>query len=76
MTLSSLGCFACALLTDSDDEIVLKKPPSVCHTVRPWGSYRQKVLAVNPGLQRNRDFMRDIFNIAVGTDWQVSLVGL
>jgi putative copper export protein len=47
--------------------------------VRPWGFWGpvlRKVLAEDPGFQRNKDFFRDMFNIAVGIVWQVSLVAL
>jgi hypothetical protein len=47
--------------------------------VRPWGFWGpvlKKVLAEDPGFQRNTDFFRDIFNIAVGIVWQISLVAL
>jgi putative copper export protein len=47
--------------------------------VRPWGFWGpvlKKVLAEEPGFQRNKDFPRDIFNVAVGIAWQVSLVAL
>jgi putative copper export protein len=36
----------------------------------------KKVLAEDPGFKRNKDFCRDMFNIAVGIVWQVSLVAL
>jgi hypothetical protein len=47
--------------------------------VRPWGFWGpvlKKVLAEDPGFKRNKDFFRDMFNIAVGIVWQVSLVAL
>jgi putative copper export protein len=36
----------------------------------------KKVLAEDPSFKRNRDFPRDMFNIAIGIIWQVSLVTL
>jgi hypothetical protein len=36
----------------------------------------KKVLAEDPSFKRNKDFFRDMFNIAVGIVWQVSLVAL
>jgi hypothetical protein len=36
----------------------------------------KKVLAEDPSFQRNKDFLRDMFNIAVGIAWQVALVAL
>ena len=47
--------------------------------VRPWGFWGpvlKKVLAEDPAFKRNKDFLRDIFNIVVGIVWQVSLVAL
>jgi hypothetical protein len=47
--------------------------------VRPWGFWGpvlKKVLAEDPAFQRNRDFLRDMFNIVVGIAWQISLVAL
>jgi hypothetical protein len=34
------------------------------------------VLAEDPTFQRNPDFLRDMFNVAVGICWQVALVAL
>ena len=47
--------------------------------VRPWGFWGpilKKVLAEDPGFKRNTDFGRDMFNIAIGIVWQISLVVL
>jgi heme/copper-type cytochrome/quinol oxidase subunit 4 len=47
--------------------------------VRPWGFWGpilEKVLAEDPSFKRNRDFLRDMFNVAVGIVWQISLVAL
>jgi solute:Na+ symporter, SSS family len=47
--------------------------------VRPWGFWGpilKKVLAEDPGFKRNKDFLRDMFNIAVGIVWQIALVAL
>ena len=41
-----------------------------------WGPVLKNVLAEDPGFKRNRDFLRDMFNIAVGIVWQISLVAL
>jgi putative copper export protein len=34
------------------------------------------VLAEDPTFKRNKDFFRDMFNIAVGITWQIALVAL
>ncbi len=76
LIVSLIGCFAGTLLTKQDDEEVLK---DFYRRVRPWGFWGpilKKVLAEDPSFKRNRDFPRDMFNIAIGILWQVSLVTL
>jgi Na+/proline symporter len=76
LVLSLIGCLAGTLLTKPEDEAVLK---DFYRRVRPWGFWGpvyRKMLAEDPGFQRNRDFPRDMFNIAVGIVWQVALVVL
>jgi len=73
---SLLGCLLGTLLTKPEDDAVLK---DFYRRVRPWGFWGpvlRKVLAEDPGFQRNRDFFRDMFNIAVGIVWQIALVAL
>jgi len=62
------------LVTKPEGDEVLK---SFYRNVRPWGSWEpvyQKCRAEDPDFQRNQDFSRDMFNIAVGLVWQTSLV--
>jgi len=76
LVLSLIGCLLGTLLTDAEDEEVLK---DFYRRVRPWGFWGpvlKKVLAEDPGFQRNRDFWRDLFNVVVGIVWQISLVAL
>jgi solute:Na+ symporter, SSS family len=76
VTISLIGCLLGTLLTKPDDEEVLK---DFYRRVRPWGFWGpvlKKVLAEDPGFRRNNDFLRDMFNIAVGIVWQVALVAL
>lgn len=76
LILSLIGCFAGTLLTKPEDDAVLK---DFYRRVRPWGLWSpvyHKVLAEDPGFIRNRDFKRDMFNVAVGIVWQVALVVL
>ncbi len=76
LVLSLIGCFAGTLLTKPDEEEVLK---DFYRRVRPWGFWGpiyRKVLAEDPGFKRNTDFMRDMFNVAVGIVWQIALVVL
>jgi solute:Na+ symporter, SSS family len=76
VTISLIGCLLGTLLTKPDDEEVLKE---FYRRVRPWGFWGpvlKKVLAEDPSFKRNKDFSRDMFNIAVGIVWQVALVAL
>jgi heme/copper-type cytochrome/quinol oxidase subunit 4 len=74
--ISLIGCLLGTLLTKPEDDAVLK---DFYRRVRPWGFWGpvlKMVLAEDPGFQRNKDFFRDMFNIAVGIVWQVALVAL
>ena len=74
--ISLIGCLAGTLLTQPEDDEVLK---DFYRRVRPWGFWEpilRKVQAEDPSFQRNPDFWRDMFNIAVGICWQISLVVL
>jgi Na+/proline symporter len=76
LVLSLVGCFAGTLLTKPEPDEVLM---DFYRRVRPWGFWGpvlRKVLVEDPGFQRNRDFLRDMFNIVVGIAWQISLVAL
>ena len=74
--LSLIGCIAGCLLTRPEDDEVLT---AFYRNVKPWGFWgpiKQKVLAESPEFVPNRDFGRDMFNVAVGMAWQTSLVTL
>ena len=74
--ISLLGCLLGTLLTKQEDDEVLKE---FYRRVRPWGFWGpilKKVLADDPTFQRNPDFLRDMFNVAVGICWQIALVAL
>ena len=74
--ISLVGCLLGTFLTAPEDDAVLM---DFYRRVRPWGFWGpvlKKVLAEDPSFKRNKDFCRDIFNIAVGIVWQVSLVAL
>jgi Na+/proline symporter len=76
LVLSLVGCIAGTLLTPAEDEEVLK---DFYRRVRPWGFWGPiltKVRAEDPTFNRNKDFWRDVFNVAIGIAWQVSLVAL
>jgi len=76
LALSCLASIVVCLLTAPEGDDVLK---SFYRTVRPWGFWQpifQKLRAENPNFQKNRDLGRDMFNVAVGLVWQVSMVTL
>jgi len=76
MIISGIACVAGSLLSEPDDEGVLKE---FYRKVRPWGFWKpihDKVLAENPGFKKNTNFKRDMFNIAIGIIAQTSLVAL
>jgi hypothetical protein len=74
--ISVIGCIAGTLLTDPEDEAVLKK---FYKTVNPWGWWgpiRAKVMAEDPSFAPNRNAVHDLTNVAVGIVWQLCLVTL
>jgi len=76
LVLSLIGCLAGTLLTKPEDEAVLN---DFYRRVRPWGFWGpvlKKVREEDPAFRRNTDFWRDMFNVAVGICWQISLVAL
>lgn len=67
---SVIGC----LLTPPESPEVLK---GFYRAVRPWGFWGpiyRACRAEDPAFEKNRDFRRDLFNLAVGLVWQTSLV--
>jgi solute:Na+ symporter, SSS family len=76
LLISLIGCIAGTLLSQPDDEAVLKK---FYRTVNPWGWWgpiRAKVMAEDPSFAPNRNAARDLTNVAVGIVWQLCLVTL
>ncbi|HEY7395172.1 MAG TPA: sodium:solute symporter family protein [Gemmatimonadaceae bacterium] len=76
LVLSLVGCLAGSLLTKPDDEEVLKR---FYLRVRPWGFWRpihEALAREHPALAANRDFLRDMFNVTIGTIWQTAQVAL
>jgi len=70
------GCILGTYMRPPTDEAVLK---SFYKTVRPWGFWKpihQKLEAEEPGLKKNTNFKRDMFNVLIGVIWQTSLVAL
>jgi len=76
LAISLIGCLAGTLLTEAEDEEVLKE---FYRRVRPWGFWGPVLKMVqqeDPAFAPNPDFWRDMFNVAVGIVWQVTLVVL
>jgi Na+/proline symporter len=74
--ISLIGCLVGTFATKPEDDAVLM---NFYRRVRPWGFWGpvlKKVLAEDPTFKRNKDFFRDMFNIAVGIVWQIALVAL
>ncbi len=76
LVISLLGCFAGTWLSKVEDMEVLK---AFYKKTRPWGFWGPilaKVREEDPSFQPNQDFMRDMFNVAVGIAWQTSLIAM
>jgi Na+/proline symporter len=74
LLISLIGSILGTLLTEPEDDETLK---SFYKSVRPWGFWKpvhKKVVQDNPSFEANRDFWKDMFNIAIGILWQSSLV--
>lgn len=73
---SFVGCIAGTLLTKADpDEVLI----NFYKNVRPWGFWKpvhDKVVAMDPTFEGNKDFKRDMVNVVTGIVWQMSLVVL
>lgn len=73
LVLSFLTAVVVSLITEPDDEEVLKR---FYRNVRPWGFWEpiyQKVVQEDPSFRKNTGFKRDMVNVAVGIVWQVTL---
>lgn len=71
--LSFIVSVAVSLLTPPESLAVLKK--FYCN-VRPWGFWKPvylKTIDEHPNFVRNKNFKRDMLNIAVGIVWQMTL---
>lgn len=74
LLVSVIGCIIGTYSAPPVKEEVLKE---FYRNVRPWGFWKpihDKVAAEDPGFQRNTNFRRDMFNVAIGTVWQTALV--
>jgi SSS family solute:Na+ symporter len=76
LAISLAGCIAGSYLTRPEPDEVLVE---FYMRVKPWGFWKpvlEKVRQRYPEFQPNRNFRRDMFNVAVGIVWQTSLVAL
>jgi Na+/proline symporter len=76
LVVSIVGCLIGTLSTEPESDEILM---DFYRRVRPWGFWGpilKKVIAEDPSFKRNKDFCRDMFNIAVGIVWQVALVAI
>lgn len=74
LAVSLVGCVVGSLATPPDDPRVLEE---FYLKVRPWGFWgpvHDRLARRYPGLERNRNFKRDMFNVVVGTAWQTALM--
>ncbi|WP_370978224.1 sodium:solute symporter family protein [Agaribacterium sp. ZY112] len=69
-------CIAASLLSKEEDPDVLN---SFYKNVRPWGFWgpvKQRVKALDPSFEENKDFKRDMFNVVFGIVAQTTLVAM
>jgi hypothetical protein len=71
--ISLIGSIAGALATPATDIETLK---AFYQTVRPWGFWKpvyEQVILEHPTFEANKDFGRDLFNVAVGIVSQICM---
>jgi Na+/proline symporter len=74
LLISVVGCIIGTYSAPPVKEEVLK---AFYKNVRPWGFWKpihDKVVAEDPSFERNKNFKRDMFNVAIGIIWQTALV--
>jgi solute:Na+ symporter, SSS family len=72
--ISIIGCVTATLLTEPESDEVLM---SFYRSIRPWGFWKpihDKVVLAHPGFVGNKNFKRDMSNVAVGMTWQITLM--
>ena len=73
---SLIGSLAGTLMTEPEDDEILKK---FYKSVNPWGWWRpirEKVMREDPSFIPNRGAVHDLTNVAVGIVWQLCMVTL
>jgi solute:Na+ symporter, SSS family len=75
LAISGLGSILGTVLSKPEkDELLMKFYASV----RPWGFWgpvKEKVKKLDPAFEANKNFGRDMFNVATGAIWQITLMG-
>lgn len=74
LLIGSMASIVVSLITRPEDAAILK---SFYKTIRPWGFWNPVYALVrqdDPRFEKNRNFRRDMINVAVGLVWQTSLV--
>jgi len=74
LLISAVAAVVASLLTEPEDENVLKDFYS---TIRPWGFWKpvnEMVIQENQSFKKNKAFKRDMLNVVVGIIWQMTLV--
>lgn len=74
LLVSGVACVVASFVTAPEDPEILK---NFYRNVRPWGLWgpvHEMVAAEDPSFERNRDFPRDMFNVATGIVAQTCLV--
>lgn len=72
--ISVAASFIASLVTPPEKEEVTI---NFYKNVRPWGFWKpiyDKVMITDPDFEKNTNFKRDMFNVAVGIIWQLSLI--
>jgi hypothetical protein len=76
LAISLIGCVLGSLLSKPEEDETLMK---FYMTVKPWGFWGpvyKKVKKAYPDFERNKNFKRDMLNVAVGIVWQVTLMAI
>ena len=71
---SIIGCFVATFMTQPESDEILMH---FYKTVRPWGFWKpvkEKVLKFDPEFVANKNFKKDMFNVLIGTIWQITLM--
>lgn len=72
--ISIIACFVGTLSTKPEsDEVIMK----FYRNIKPWGFWKpvlNKVLAIDPNFEPNKNFKKDMFNVLIGIIWQITLM--